>query len=183
MNNSPELTPPVSERDHIEGQSGAPLTLVEFGDYQCPYCGEAHAVIKRLQKALGRRLRFIFRNFPLTEIHPYALLAAETAEASALQDKFWQMHNLIFENQQLLEPEVLPAWAHKLGLDMKLFATDLQQGDIIKRIEEDRASGMQSGVSGTPAFFINGTQFDGEADYDSLHKALLQQEAIARARI
>src|SRR5206468_3029638 len=143
------LTPPVSERDHAEGRADAPLTLVEYGDYQCPYCGEAHPVIKRLQKALGKKLRFVFRNFPLTQAHPYAMMAAESAEAAALQGKFWEMHDFIFENQELLQPEVLPAWANKLGLDMKQFAAAIRQGGVIKRIEEDRTSGIESGVNGT----------------------------------
>jgi len=182
MNNLITLMLPVSARDHIEGRDDAPLTLVEYGDYQCPYCGEAHSVIKRLQRTLGTKLRFVFRNFPLTQAHPYAMMAAETAEAAALQGKFWQMHDFIFENQESLEPEALPAWANELGLDMKKFATAIKQGDIVKRIEEDRTSGIESGVTGTPSFFINGTQYEGDDDYESLHTALLDREAVVRER-
>src|SRR3989454_3268008 len=119
QNESSTLTPPVSERDHAQGRADAPVTLVEYGDYQCPYCGEAYPVVKRLQKALGKKLRFVFRNFPLTQAHPYALLAAEAAEASGLQGKFWQMHDLIYENQVDLEPDILPSWAGKVGLDLE----------------------------------------------------------------
>src|SRR6266487_2571304 len=182
MNESTTLTPPVSERDHAQGRAGAPVTLVEYGDYQCPYCGAAYPVIKRLQKALGKKLRFVFRNFPLTQAHPYALMAAETAEAAALQGKFWEMHDFIYENQETLEPEALPAWANELGLDMKKFAAAIKQGSGVKRIEEDRASGIESGVNGTPSFFINGTIYDGEDDYESLHAALLSEEALVRER-
>src|SRR6185369_11576197 len=172
MNDS-TLTPRVSARDHIQGRDEAPLTLVEYADYQCPYCGSAHPVIKRLQKSLGRKLRFVFRNFPLTQSHPYALLAAQAAEAAALQGKFWDMHDLIFENQEQLEPEVLPVWAHKIGLDVDQFATAIKEGRVSKRIQEDYASGVESGVDGTPSFFINGSRYEDEDDYDSLRAALL----------
>lgn len=182
MNDSATLTPSVSARDHIEGYDDAPVTLVEYGDYQCPYCGEAHPVIKRLQKALGKKLRFVFRNFPLTQAHPYAMMAAETAEAAGLQGKFWEMHDFIFENQESLSPEVLPAWANELGLDMKQFAVAIKQGSVVKRIEEDRTSGIESGVSGTPSFFINGTIYDGDDDYESLRAALLREETLVRER-
>src|SRR5216684_4044487 len=112
------LTMSVSERDHMQGPADAPLTLVEYGDYQCPYCGAAYPVVKRLQKTLGNKLRFVFRNFPLTQMHPYALVAAEAAEAAALQGKFWEMHDQIYEHQEFLEPDILPAWAKKIGLDL-----------------------------------------------------------------
>lgn len=171
--NGPTLTPRVSARDHIEGNEDAQVTLVEYGDYQCPYCGDAHPVIKRLQKSLGNKLRLVFRNFPLTQVHPYALLAAQAAEAAALQGKFWEMHDLIFENQEHLEPEVLPVWAHKIGLDVDQFAKAVSEARVTKRIEEDYASGLESGVDGTPGFFINGTRYEGEEDYDSLRAALL----------
>jgi protein-disulfide isomerase len=154
---------------------------VEYGDYQCPYCGEAHPVIERLQKALGKKLRFVFRNFPLTEAHPYALMAAEAAEAAALQGKFWEMHDWIYENQEMLDPEVLPEWAEELGLDVKELAAGMKQRAVLKRIEEDRSSGLGSGVNGTPSFFINGKQYEGEADYDSMHEALLDEEAVGRS--
>ena len=175
MNESTTLTPPVSERDHAEGHADAPVTLVEYGDYQCPYCGAAYPVIKQLQEALGKKLRFVFRNFPLTQAHPYALIAAEAAEAAGLQRKFWEMHDLIYENQDELEPDILPAWAEQVGLDLEEFGTAIQQGDVTKRIKEDRASGIRSGVNGTPSFFINGSRYDGAADYDLLRASLEEQ--------
>lgn len=175
MTESATLTPPVSERDHIQGAAGARLTLVEFGDYQCPYCGAAYPVVKSLQKEFGKELRFVFRNFPLTQMHPYALVAAEAAEAAALQGKFWEMHDLIYENQADLEPDRLPVWAEKAGLDLAKFGDAIRHGEIAKRIKEDRASGIHSGVNGTPSFFINGNRHDDAPDYDSLSAALNQQ--------
>ncbi|HUJ19218.1 MAG TPA: DsbA family protein [Nitrospirota bacterium] len=172
MDESPKLTQPVSARDHAEGPADAPLTLVEYGDYQCPYCGAAYPVVKRLQKTLGKKLRFVFRNFPVTQAHPYALIAAETAEAAALQGKFWEMHDLLFEQQASLKPDVIPQWAKKIGLDLDKFGKDIKQGVVQKRIKEDRQSGIRSGVNGTPTFYINGTRYDGPSDYDSLLAAL-----------
>ena len=168
----PTLTQPVSAHDHAEGPADAPLTLVEYGDYQCPYCGAAYPVVKRLQKTLGKKLRFVFRNFPLTQAHPYALIAAEAAEVAALQGKFWEMHDLLFEQQPLLKPEIIPSWAKRIGLNLEKFGNDIKQGAVEKRIKEDRQSGIRSGVNGTPTFFINGTRYDGPPDYDSLLAAL-----------
>ena len=175
MNESPMLTPPVSARDHSQGPANAPLTLVEYGDYQCPYCGAAYPVVKQLQEALGKKLRFVFRNFPLTQAHQYALIAAETAEAAALQGKFWEMHDLLFERQGILEPGILPVWAKEVGLDLEQFGAAIKEEGIVKRIKEDRTSGIRSGVNGTPTFFINGRRHDDAPDYDSLLTVLEQQ--------
>jgi len=172
MDKSATLTQPVSALDHTKGPTDAPLTLVEYGDYQCPYCGAAYPVVKRLQKTLGRKLRFVFRNFPLTQAHPYALIAAEAAETAALQGKFWEMHDLLFEQQTLLEPDIIPLWAKRIGLDLEKFGNDIKQGAVNKHIQEDRQSGILSGVNGTPTFFINGTRYDGSPDYSSLRAAL-----------
>jgi protein-disulfide isomerase len=178
MDKSAVLTQAVSAHDHAEGPADAPLTLVEYGDYQCPYCGAAYPVVKRLQKTLGKKLRFIFRNFPLTQVHPYALIAAEAAEAAALQDKFWKMHDLLFEQQTLLKPEIIPLWAEGIGLDLEKFGSDIKQGVVEERIKEDRHSGIRSGVNGTPTFFINGTRYDGSPDYASLLAALESPSAL-----
>jgi protein-disulfide isomerase len=172
MDKSATLTQPVSAHDYAEGPADAPLTLVEYGDYQCPYCGAAYPIVKRLQKILGRKLRFVFRNFPLTQAHPYALIAAEAAEAAALQGKFWEMHDLLFEQQTFLEPDVIPLWAKRIGLDLEKFKNDINQGVVATRIQEERQSGIRSGVNGTPTFFINGTRYDGLSDYESLLAAL-----------
>jgi len=175
MKISATLIPPVSGRDHIQGPSDAPITLVEYGDYQCPYCGEAHPVVKQLQKTLGKQLRFVFRNFPLTQAHPYAMIAAESAEAAGLQGKFWQMHDWIFEHQEDLEPDILSSWAEKVGLNVREFAKAINEEAVTQRIAEDVESGDSSGVDGTPCFFINGARYDGETDYDSMQSALREQ--------
>ena len=166
------LTQPVSARDHAEGPADASVTLVEYGDYQCPYCGAAYPVVKEVQKTLGKKLRFVFRNFPLTQAHPYALIAAEAAEAAALQGKFWEMHDLLFEEQHLLKPEIIPIWAERIGLNVEPFGNDIKKDVVEKRIQEDRRSGIRSGVNGTPTFFINGSRYDGPPDYNSLLAAL-----------
>jgi protein-disulfide isomerase len=178
MEESALLTQPVSAHDHAEGPADAPLTLVEYGDYQCPYCGAAYPVVKQLQKTLGMKLRFVFRNFPLTQAHPYALMAAEAAEAAALQGKFWEMHDLLFEQQTSLTPEIIPSWAERIKLDLEKFRNDIKQGIVEKRIKEDRRSGIRSGVNGTPTFFINGTRYDGSPDYGSLLAALESELAL-----
>ena len=174
MDDSPTLTPPVSSRDHSEGPEHAPLTLVEFGDYQCPYCGAAYPVVKKVQRELGKKLRFVFRNFPLTQAHPFALVAAEAAESAALQGKFWPMHDIIYENQGELQPDVLVGWAAGIGLDIEKFESAIRKGEVTKRIKDDRMSGISSGVNGTPCFFINGARYDGAADLESLLLALSQ---------
>jgi len=166
------LTQSVSAHDHAEGPADAALTLVEYGDYQCPYCGAAYPVVKEVQKTLGKKLRFAFRNFPLTQAHPYALIAAEAAEAAALQGKFWEMHDLLFEEQHLLKPEIIPSWANRIGLNVEQFGNDIKKDVVEERIQEDRRSGIRSGVNGTPTFFINGSRYDGPPDYNSLLAAL-----------
>jgi len=172
MHESVTLTPAVSERDHAAGPSHAALTMVEYGDYQCPACGAAYPVVKALQEAFPKDLRLIFRNFPLTQSHPYALAAAETAEAAALQGKFWEMHDLLYERQDLLEPGILASWAQVVDLDLEEFKSALEDGEIVKRIKEDRMSGIKSGVNGTPTFFINGVRYDGMTDYESMRTAM-----------
>jgi protein-disulfide isomerase len=170
-----ELSTPVTERDHAEGSADAPITLVEYGDYQCPYCRLAYPVVKELQKKLGKNLRFVFRNFPLTQAHPLAEIAAQVAEAAATLGKFWPMHDVIYENQNELSPDALAAWAKDLGLDEKKMEAALNSPAIAKRIKEDRMSGIRSGVNGTPTFFINGARHDGAPDYASLLEAVEEQ--------
>ena len=175
------LTKPVSANDHVEGPAAAPLTLAEYGDYQCPYCGAAYPVVKRLQKTLGKNLRFVFRNFPLTQMHPYALIAAEAAEAAALQGKFWEMHDLLYERQAFLEPNIISVWAKSIGLDLEKFGNDIKQGVVQMRIKDDRQSGIRSGVNGTPTFFINGTRYDSSPDYDTLLVTLESEPSLRAA--
>jgi protein-disulfide isomerase len=157
-----QLTPPVSDRDHINGPDDAPVTLVEYGDYECPYCGMAYPVVKSAQRALGDQLRFVFRNFPLAEAHPHARIAAQAAEAAGAQGKFWEMHDMLFEHQKALETEELASYADSLGLDSVRFLRELQAGVHEKRVREDFRSGVRSGVNGTPTFFVNGSRYDGD---------------------
>lgn len=175
------LTPAVSERDHAQGPASAPLTLVEFGDYQCPFCGAAFPVVKRIQASLGEDLRFVFRNFPLTQSHPYAEAAAEAAEAVGVLGKFWPMHDVIFKNQASLDPESLIRWARRLGFDDNELAAAFGRPEILERIKEDRMSGLRSGVNGTPTFYINGARYDGPAGEDDLLEALGAALREARA--
>jgi protein-disulfide isomerase len=156
-----QLTPPVSERDHAAGPDDAPVTLVEYGDYECPYCGMAHPIVKRAQQDLGKQLRFVFRNFPLAESHPRARVAAEAAEAAGAQGKFWGMHDMLFEHQDALEAEDLMGYAKSLGLDVPKFARDLEAGTYTKRVRDDFRNGVRSGVNGTPTFFVNGNRYEG----------------------
>ena len=156
-----QLTPPVSERDHIAGPDDAPLTLVEYGDYECPHCGRAYPIVKAVQRRLGSRLRFVFRNFPLTEAHPHAENAAQAAEAAAAQGKFWEMHDVIYEHQDALEDEDLVGYAKSLGLDAVRLARELLTRVYAKRVRDDFRSGVRSGVNGTPTFFLNGLRYDG----------------------
>ncbi len=172
-----ELTPPVSASDHAAGPDDAPVTLVEYGDYECPYCGMAHPIVKRAQRELGNRLRFVFRNFPLAESHPHARLAAQAAEAAAAQGKFWEMHDMLFEHQDALEAEDILGYAKSLGLDTAQFARDLEAGTYAKRVRDDFRSGVRSGVNGTPTFFVNGNRYDGSwANEEAFIRAL--REAV-----
>jgi len=177
----PRLTLPVGDRDHSQGSDGAPLILVEYGDYQCPYCGAAYPVVKRVQKELGNRLRFVFRNFPLTNSHPRALWAAETAEAAASQGKFWAMHDYLFENQRFLDDEAYFAkYETKIKLDAMQLAREVAAGTHTPRIEEDYRSGIRSGVNGTPTFFINGIRYDGDPEFESIVGALQEAQKASR---
>jgi protein-disulfide isomerase len=164
----PILTIPVGKRDHIIGPEHAAITLVEYGDFQCPYCREAYPIVKQLRDQLGARLRFAFRNFPLTRIHPQAEHAAEAAEAAAAQGAFWPMHDRLFERQFALEDENLVEYATELGLDADRLAGELAAGTHRDRVRDDFMSGVKSGVNGTPTFFINGTRHDGGYDLVSL---------------
>ena len=156
-----KLTVPVTGSDHVAGSAAALVTLVEYGDYQCPFCGQAYPLVKAIQRQLGQRLRFVFRNFPLTNAHPFAEAAAEAAEAAAIQGKFWEMHDLLYENQASLGPELLVEAASSLKLDVKLFLGDLKERKYKERVRRDFMGGVRSGVNGTPGFFVNGARFDG----------------------
>jgi protein-disulfide isomerase len=167
------LTLPVSEdRDHIQGPPEAAVTLVEYGDYECPYCGAAYPIIKKVQERMGERLRFVFRNFPITTSHPHAEQAAEAAEAAAAQGRFWEMHDLLYENQQHLGGKDLRAYAEQLGLEVEPFDQELAEHVHADRVHEDFMSGVRSGVNGTPTFYINGSRHDDSYDLETLLAAL-----------
>lgn len=166
------LTPPVSTDDHRAGSDDAPVTLVEYGDYECPHCGAAHPIVQEIQRVLGPNLRFVFRNFPLAQIHPHAQHAAEAAEAAGAQGEFWGMHDLLFENQDALEDPDLLRYAAALGFDVERFAKELSSGVHSDRVRRDFRSGVKSGVNGTPTFFINGVRHDAPWDLPALLAAI-----------
>lgn len=176
---SATLRPPVTDADHALGPEDAPVTLVEYGDFQCPHCGRAHPIVQALHRRLGDRLRVVFRNFPLTEIHPQALHAAQAAESVGARlgdDGYWRMHHAIFEHQRALRDRDLAGYAASAGADPEAVLQDLASGAHVERIEADFASGVRSGVNGTPTFFVNGVRFDGdwtdeEAFADALARA------------
>ncbi len=167
------LTMPVTQdRDHIQGPADAAVTLVQYGDYECPYCGAAYPIIKEVQARMGERLRFVFRNFPISTSHPHAERAAEAAEAAAAQGRFWEMHDLLYENQRRLRDEDLRAYAEQLGLDVELFEKELAEHVHAERVHEDFMSGVRSGVNGTPTFYINGARHDDSYEMEVLLSAL-----------
>ncbi len=157
------LKPAVDNHDHVQGNTTADLIIVEFGDYQCPHCGAAHPIIKEMMNKFGSQTKFVFRNFPLTEIHPLARPAALAAEAAALQNRFWEMHDAIFEHQPFLAENLLLQLAGKLQLNIDQFRKDIHQSALAAKVDGDFESGMRSGVNGTPSFFVNGKKFDGGA--------------------
>jgi protein-disulfide isomerase len=168
-----ELTVPVTEdRDHIQGPADAAVTLVEYGDFECPYCGAAYPIIKEVQARMGERLRFVFRNVPITTSPPHAEQAAEAAEAAASQGRFWQMHDLLYENQRRLRDQDLRAFAEKLGLALEQFDKELAEHVHAARVHEDFMSGVRSGVNGTPTFYINGARHDDSYEIETLLAAL-----------
>ncbi|MFT3936215.1 MAG: thioredoxin domain-containing protein [Chitinophagaceae bacterium] len=155
------LKPAAGEHDHWQGHADAPIVLVEYGDYQCPHCGRAYPIIKSIQEKMGDQLRFAFRNFPLAEIHPYATSAAIAAEAAALQHKFWEMHDYIFEHQKKLNDIFLLRYAGQLQMNVEKFESDITSSALAQKVEKDFESGIRSGVNGTPSFFINGEKYNG----------------------
>jgi protein-disulfide isomerase len=171
-----KLILPISGRDHIQGPINAPMVLVEYGDYECPYCGDAYPVVKVIQQRFGDRLCFAFRNFPLANAHPHAEHAAEAAEAAGVRGKFWEMHDLLFENQTSLEDKNLARYAEDLGLDSG-FIGEVITGVHAARVREDFRSGARAGVNGTPTFFINGVRYDGPANVEGLLIALTEPDS------
>jgi formate-nitrite transporter family protein len=171
------LDPPVSELDHADGPAGARVTLVEYGDFECPSCGDAYQVLHQVKRAFGPNLRFVFRHFPLRASHPHALAAAKAVEAADAQGKFWPMYDRLFQHQTELTDSDLLRHARKLGLDLERFRRDMASRTAEVRIREDLASGARSGVNGTPSLFIHGERYAGPLDRVSL------VDALARAAV
>jgi protein-disulfide isomerase len=166
------LTPPVSDADHRAGPDDARVTLLEYGDYECPHCGRAYPIVQEAQRRMGRNLRLVFRNFPLSEMHPHAEHAAEAAEAAGAQGKFWEMHDWLYEHQETLDDSGLARAARRLGLDVPRFEQELAAGTHASRVRQDFRSGVKSGVNGTPTFFISGVRHDAPWDLETLLAAL-----------
>jgi protein-disulfide isomerase len=163
---------PVGSGDHTQGADAAAVTLVEYGDYECPHCGAAHPVVQQLQAQFGNDLRFVFRNFPIAEIHPHAVSAAMTAEFGAAKGMFWQVHDALFENQQRLGAALYDTIVTKLGLAKADLHASLEGAVYEPKVSNDFNGGVRSGVNGTPSFFINGQRYDGSPAFDSLADVL-----------
>ena len=154
----------IGPLDHSQGNGQATVKIIEYGDYQCPHCSKAHQTIKEIQSTFGDQIQFVFRNFPLQDSHRYATIAAQATEAAGRQGKFWEMHDAIFEHQDQLNEDYLDHLAEKLDLDMEQFERDLNDEEIINKVENDYETGAETGVHGTPTFFVNGSKFDGRAE-------------------
>jgi protein-disulfide isomerase len=177
------LTEPLDPaRDHTLGPADAPVTLLEYGDYQCPYCARAQPVVAGLLQAVGESLLYAFRHFPLTTVHPQAEPAAEAAEAAGAQGQFWPMHDMLFENQHALDDPHLVAYASALGLDTTKFVRDRVERTYAPRVRADFVSGVRSGVNGTPTFFINGIRHDGSYDYPVMLAAIQAAAGVGARR-
>lgn len=162
----------ITKDDHIQGSSSAPVVLVEYGDYECSYCGRAYPIVKRLQKKFGDKLTFVFRNYPLVQIHRRALHAAMAAEAAGKQGKYWEMHDILYENQQHLHDDTLVEYADEIGLNTDRFQKEFGSDEATEKIQRDIESGNVAGVQGTPAFYINGRFFDGNWMTSDLEDAI-----------
>ncbi|MGZ4402315.1 MAG: DsbA family protein [Gaiellaceae bacterium] len=168
----PALTVPIGDGDHVGGPRTARLTLLEYGDYECPFCGAAHKVVHKVRTMLGDEIRFAYRHFPLAQIHPHAFVAAEAAEAAGAQGMFWEMHDLLFTHQNRLGAEDLLEYAQRLALDLPRFTRELASHTHARTVRAHFLSGVRSGVNGTPTFFVNGYRHNGGYDLPSLVGAL-----------
>lgn len=166
------LSRAVNENDHVQGINNAPVTLLMYGAYECPYCVEGNKIVKQIQQEFGENLRFAFRHFPRINVHPHALAAAEVAEAAAEQNKFWEMHDKLFENYYRLDGVHLVRFAKSVGLDMKIFHRAITKRIFAQRVQEDLLSGRESGVKGTPTYFINGVKHSGSGEFGVMVKTI-----------
>jgi protein-disulfide isomerase len=170
-----KLTSPIGERDHVKGPLDAPVTLVEYGDFECPHCGKAYPIVKQLQEKMDGELKFVFRHSPISTVHPHAKNAAEATEAAGSQGKFWEMHDQLFEHQDALDDESLRRYAMAIGLDVKRFDEEMRSHVYSARVHEDFINGVRSGVNGTPTFFINGLRFNGPPSFEALLEAITKE--------
>jgi protein-disulfide isomerase len=175
-----ELDPPINDAAHIRGPIDAPLTLTEYGDYECPFCGAATTVLRDLRERFGDELRYVFRHLPLQDVHPHAELAAQAAEAAGAQGRFWEMHDLLFEHQDELELEDLIGYAARLDLDVEEFTRSLNDGRYAEAVREDVVSAEASGARSTPTFFIGNRRHTGPYDAGTLTRELLELRAPVR---
>jgi protein-disulfide isomerase len=166
------LSIPVNERDHVRGNPDAPLTLLEYGDYECSSCGRAYPIVHQLREHFGERMRFVFRHFPQSNVHPRASVAAQAAEAAGVQGKYWEMHDMLFEHQQDLADADLNQYALRLGLEIYKFQAEVGSEHFSRRVEADYESGVASGVKGTPTFFIENRRYTGEREFEAIRRAL-----------
>jgi protein-disulfide isomerase len=166
------ITPINIGTDHIRGSIDAPISIVEYGDYECPYTGMAYPIVKEIMKQFSNKIYFVFRNFPLSDIHPHAQHAAEAAEAAAAQDKFWQMHDYLFENQKRLDDSHLLEYAEKVELDIDKFKKEMSGHVYAPLIDKSLKSGIESGVEGTPTFFVNGIRYNDSWDLETFSNVL-----------
>jgi len=175
------LKVPITVEDHAQGPENAEVILVEYGDYECPHCGRAYPIVQQVQKHFGKRLRLVFRNFPSSEMHPHAEAAAEVAEFAGAQGKFWEMHDRLFENQARLGEALFLDLGEKLELSSTALRKALEQGAFEARVRADFKGGVQSGVNGTPTFFINGHRHDGSFEFETLVSAIHQAMGTAKS--
>jgi protein-disulfide isomerase len=172
MSERAQLSIPVGPDDHSIGPLDAKLTVVEYGDYQCPYCGQAFPIVEKLRTTFADSMRLIFRNLPLSDVHPHAEAAAETAEAAGLQGKFWEMHDALFVNQRDLSDAALRRYVADVGADVDQAAKDIADGGPRQRVEADFEGAIRSGANGTPTFFVNGERYDGSWMYEPFSEFL-----------
>ena len=173
--NNVQLTPPVDDKkDHFKGAADAPVTLVEYGDFECPDCGAVYPTVNKLMQRMGDRLRFVYRYYPLVDSHPHAEHAAEVAEGAAAQGKFWEMYDELYQHQRKLDDDSLMQYAQAIGMDTQRLDDDMQKAVYTQRIQDDLESGDKSGVEGTPTFYINGVYYAGAYNADAMQEALEQ---------
>ncbi len=174
MNGNPQIEEllPLRDVDHVRGGAKARVTLVEYGDYECPGCAEAYWIVRKLEETLGEEMRFVFRHYAFARLHPNAELAAQAAEAAGAQNKFWEMHDSLFEHPNALGKKDVTHYAEGLSLDMKRFSSELKSELYLDRVRADFRTGVQNGVYGTPGLFIDGVRHDGSYDYETLLSAM-----------